>query len=98
MCNESREFIVGNSALDNAIVWSDSHTEVVAITSSEFCGNLGCSAIVAFAVGAKCVAKEIHSVQTFIPILLNEREVQINNVTGCTAWRLNESAVERVSC
>lgn len=98
LCIESREFLVANSALDSAVVWTDSHTEVAAIASSEFCGNLGCSAIVAFTVGAKCVAKEIHFVQTFIPILFNENEVLINNVTGCTAWKLIGSAVERASC
>jgi hypothetical protein len=98
LCDESRKFLVENSALDNAVVWSDSHNEVTAITNSEFCGNLGCSAIIAFNIGTKCVAKEIHSVQTFIPIIFKESEVQINNVTGCTAWKLVGNTVHRGSC
>ncbi len=98
LCNDTHSFLLDNSALEKGVIWVHDKLEVAAISSSEFCGNLGCSAIVSLKTDTTCISHELFSVQTFIPISFAENEVQLENVSGCTSWKVVDGSFKRGAC
>lgn len=107
LCTTTAEFVLeqiknanklGGPFPAKAVTWSSSNIEVVLISHSTTCGNLGCSAFISFFQGEGCKSKPIQGVEPSQPLIFSSSAVNTINRSGCSSWQLQGDKIIRSGC
>tara|TARA_B110000438_G_scaffold283411_1_gene311404 strand:- start:224 stop:778 length:555 start_codon:yes stop_codon:yes gene_type:complete len=75
------------------IIWetTDSKIKIVAVTASDSCGLIGCSAVLFSDVAKNCViSNAFNIIQPMESVGFESHSIFINNSEGCNGWKLQD--------